>query len=114
MPSFYVTLEVASRNRKIIKNLTFDLPDGSEGVDVVRAAEAYATSRGWDRVSILTSTNGAVADQAREAPKINVEDLARPLPTIPSIRDANWRKPLPRGSRRNVFTFTPKAKPSDT
>ena len=67
MPKYHAILEAVADGRKITYAFTVDLPVGSGGVDVVRAAEAYAAARGWSRLVVATGMNGTVLPEVPSA-----------------------------------------------
>ncbi len=66
MLTFLAVLEAAVGDRLIIETLTFALPVGSSGVDIVRAGEDYARHRGWRCLVVVTGMNGTVLRIADE------------------------------------------------
>lgn len=66
MPTFLAVLEAAAGDRLIVEALTFELPFGSSGIDVVRAGEDYARRRGWRCLVVATGLNGTVLRGAKK------------------------------------------------
>lgn len=60
MPIYRVLLEAVADGQKITHELILTLPVGSEGIDLVRAAEAFAARRGWRLLVVCTGFNGTV------------------------------------------------------
>lgn len=91
MPQFNVVIEASNYSRSAVLDLVFDLPASPEKDAIVRAVEAYAFSRGWDRVAVVAfaqETTDRIEANSRSAQQ---ERLAKPLPSVPSIRSAKWR-----------------------
>ena len=70
MPKFHAVLEAVADGRKIVRAFAVQLPVGSGGVDVVRAAESYAAARGWSRLVVATGMNGTVLQEAPAAARV--------------------------------------------
>ena len=90
---FPAVLECLAGKTSISRGLTFNLPPGSNGEDIVRAAEAYARSRGWTLIGVDTSANGTVVPKVPSIQTITATINLAPLPSAPEIRSAVWRVP---------------------
>jgi len=90
---FPAVLECLAGKTRIARGLTFNLPSGSDGEDIVRAAEGYAQSRGWILVGVDTSANGVLVRELANPRTITTTITQAPLPSAPEIRSAAWRVP---------------------
>ena len=90
--TFCAIVEAVADGRKIRREFAVYLPEGAEGVDVVRAVEALVAGRGWRQVVIGTGSNGTVLpEEPSPLPQLKIPISSRSL----SKSDAVMSGPSP-------------------
>lgn len=103
MPIYRVVLEAVADGQKITHELMLTMPTGSTGVDLVRAAEAFAARRGWRHLVVGTGSNGTVLPETT-----GLRDPALPETVAASADDCHaWSQLVDCGPEHGTSVRSP-------